>query len=425
MAKIMTGKRSLIVLVSLILLFTIAGCSHKKVGVKKVILRYLSYEYLPSQVVIHKAIVDAFNNSQDKVFVKFEPSEKATEKLLVQVAGGDAPDVFLCYYVYEMAKKGILLEITPYMESSKINTKDYFPWLFDALKTKLDGKLYAFPMSWGADALAYNKDLFDKAGLAYPDDSWTWDDFVKTAQKLTVKKEGRVIQYGTALPFDHVVLLSFGARRFNDNLTRCLLDSPEAKRAFQFLVDLGSKYKVIPSLAAIPKGEQYQTAMEMFMTGKVAMYITTTSQLEALGKIKGFSWDVGPIPRFGQIKRTGSPGINTMAIYSKTKHPKEAWEFVKFVCGPDGQKLLGKNCIPAHKAIAYKYWLTPPPEHLRIMIDQYEITTVFAEYFSSWGREYVDSIYQPQLEKMLLGLQSVEKSTETLTQKGNEFLKSI
>ncbi len=424
-------RRALTVLLGMALIICFAGCKGRNASSgagsgKRITLRYVSYEYLPSQIAVQNKIIDAFNQSQDRITVKMEIAEK-TEKILTQLAGGEssAPDVFLWFsaHVYDLAKKGALLQLDPYIQKSQIDLNDYFPGLFDILRTGLDNKLYAFPTAWGAEALAYNKTLFDKAGIPYPDDKWTWDDFVKAAQKLTVRQDGRVMQYGTTLPPDHIVLVSHGAKRFNDNLTRCVVNSPESKKGFQFLVDLGSKYKVIPSVASLPRGEQYQTALDMFMTGKVAMFIISSHQLEALNKATAFEWDVSPIPRYDKKPRTAAPGINTLVIYSKTKYPDECWEFIKFFCGPEGQRLLGRNCVPAHKETAYKYFLSPPPENLRIMLDQYERTTVHPEGHTAWGREYLENVYYRELDKMLLGLATVDEGTEIMYKEGERFLK--
>jgi multiple sugar transport system substrate-binding protein len=47
------------------------------------------------------------------------------------------------------------------------------------------------PYDGGTYALAYNKDLFDKAQIKYPDDTWTWDNYVQVAARLTVDGNGR------------------------------------------------------------------------------------------------------------------------------------------------------------------------------------------------------------------------------------------
>ncbi|MBI4245124.1 MAG: sugar ABC transporter substrate-binding protein [Planctomycetes bacterium] len=418
-------NRDLVILLSLTLLFNVVGCEGKKTKVDKVVLRYVSFEVMPSQVATHRAIVDKFNESQKDIFVKLEIAHRGTEEILTQIAGGNAPDVFLwsVEYVYSLVKRGALLELTPFLKSSDININDYFTELFDLVTLHLDERLYAFPMGWGVEALAYNKDLFDKAGIAYPDENWTWNDFVNAAQKLTVRENGRVVQYGTIMPSDHVVLLSFGAKRFNDNLTRCTLDSQEAKDAFQFLVDLSDKYKVIPNLSSMSWREQYRTAIDMFMNKRVAMYMAASFQFEALSKLTNIRWDIAPIPRFDGRKRRSAPGLNTLVIYSKTKYPEQAWKFIKFACGKEGLQLLGKNTIPAHKGVAYENFCTPPPEHIRVIIDQYEESSPHPEGYTDWGREFLENVYFTELEKMLLGLQSVDETVKNMVKEGEKFLR--
>jgi multiple sugar transport system substrate-binding protein len=56
--------------------------------------------------------------------------------------------------------------------------------------------MYAFPDNVQTMALFYNKDLFDKAGVKYPDDSWTWDDAMAVADKLTVRSGKKTTQWG-------------------------------------------------------------------------------------------------------------------------------------------------------------------------------------------------------------------------------------
>ncbi len=419
----MKGKAISVGLSLLILIAAIGfGCRQQEAG-KKIVLYYMTYETMPAQVATHQAIVDAFNKSQDQITVKLM-ADGSSQKIMVSIAGGVAPDVFMWFNanIYDLARRGALLEMTPYIKASEIDFEDYFPGMFRLVQFGMGEDIYGFPMSWGAGAIAYNKDLFDQAGVPYPAEGMTWYDFARTARKLTVAKDGRVVQYGTTLPADHDILLGFGAKRFDDDLTRCVLDSPEAKKAFQFLVDLQDKYKAIPRVAALSRAEQWRTAMQMFMTGRVAMYLASSFQLQALSEIRDFRWDVAPIPRYPGKKRLSAPGINTLAIYSRTKYPQEAWEFIKFACGPEGLKFLGKNCIPAHKATAEKYFLTPPPDSIEIIIDQFEGETLMAESYTSWGDQYLETVYRPELDKMLMGLQSVEQTIANMTAEGNKLL---
>ena len=70
--------------------------------------------------------------------------------------------------------------------SIKEDIKEMYQW---------DGKTYAVPKDIDTIAMWYNKDMFDEAGIDYPDGSWTWDEFYDIAEKLT-KEDGS--QYGFA-----------------------------------------------------------------------------------------------------------------------------------------------------------------------------------------------------------------------------------
>ena len=52
------------------------------------------------------------------------------------------------------------------------------------------GKLYGLPSDFSTIALVYNKDMFDKYGVPYPDDTWDWDKFLWAAKKFTKDTDG-------------------------------------------------------------------------------------------------------------------------------------------------------------------------------------------------------------------------------------------
>ena len=85
---------------------------------------------------------------------------------------------------------GILDDMTDAIASSDI--KDNFS---DTLVNNYvrDGKNYAVPKDFDTNALWYNKDLFDQAGVEYPTDDMTYDDLVALATELKVNRAGERI----------------------------------------------------------------------------------------------------------------------------------------------------------------------------------------------------------------------------------------
>ena len=106
-------------------------------------------------------------------------------------SGGEMPDVFWMHSneAYRYMSNDILLDLTDQIAESDVLEMDKFP---EDLKEmyQLDGKTYAVPKDMDTVAIWYNKDMFDEAGIPYPDGSWTWDEFYDIAVKLT-KDDGR------------------------------------------------------------------------------------------------------------------------------------------------------------------------------------------------------------------------------------------
>ncbi len=419
--------RNGLLLLSLLLVIVstglIGGCSREgqiKIEVKRI--RYANFEPLPEQVASHQRVVDAFNQRQSKVKVKFEPVQGGRQKILIEIAGGTAPDVFFWSndILAPLVIKKAVIDLKPYIEASKVNLDDYFPGLFDALS--FNNGIYAFPLYWGSEVLAYNKDLFDQAGLSYPDDKWTWDDFLKAAEKLTIRKGGTV-QFGTTRPFEYALYASYGGNIFNQDGTKCTVDSPEARKALQFLVDLEKKHQVVPALTEFGRLNKYREEMQMFMTGRVAMFFISSFVISTVNQIKDFRWDVAPLPKGKDKRRTPEPGQGILCISSQTKYPQEAWEFVKFACGKEGEKYLVKNCISSLKEVAYTNFCTPPPQHVRIFIDQIEEIMPNPIAKKIWREEFMGTIYRPELDKLFLGIQTVDETVRNIVAGADKFLK--
>src|SRR5687768_6531315 len=172
-----------------------------------VTLRYMGRGTVANQD-LQKAGLAEFQKAQPKVTVQFEAPAQFLPALLAQIAGGDAVDVAYTAIgnFRGLAKQGGLVELDPFV-ARDIKKTDYFDYSLESVK--FNGKFYAFPYDGGTWALAYNKQMFDRAHVKYPDDTWTWDTYVTTAARLTVDQGGRrsgdsgfdpaqIAQYGSA-----------------------------------------------------------------------------------------------------------------------------------------------------------------------------------------------------------------------------------
>ena len=113
-------------------------------------------------------------NPNITVTMNVAPSKQYWQKLQTTTVAGTAPDVFWINYPNfpKYFNSNTLLNLSPYIEKSTITNISNYPASLMKKYTQ-NGAVYAIPEQFDTIILAYNKDLFDEAGIAYPDDTWT------------------------------------------------------------------------------------------------------------------------------------------------------------------------------------------------------------------------------------------------------------
>ena len=258
-------------------------------------------------------------------------------KLQTTIAGGTPPDVFYpaTHVAYNYASKGAILPITSYVERDGIDLSLFDPTILDLYM--IDGELYCLPLDNAALVVYYNKELFDAAGVDYPEAGWTWDDFVETAKALTLDTDddGVTDQFGVETFRDYwpmVVWSNTGQGLFDDqrNPTEFLGNSPEAIASIQFVADLILEHGVMPS------DEQRADITDLFAAGRSAMQVVGHWRMQRYLDA-GFEFDMAPLPIGDSGEAVNRADGSCFAISSETEHPEEAWEFVKFLAGPGSE----------------------------------------------------------------------------------------
>lgn len=358
-----TRFQTLIILLATILAVVIpAGCGKESRLNKPAMVTFAGWGN-KFEIGLMNDLIAKFERENPDIRVKFVyvPSSNYEPVLLTMMAGGSAPDVFYIApsMLSDMLSKHVLLQLDTYIAGSKlVKLEDYFPQTI--VPYRWDGEhfgkggLYGICKDWSPDCLVYyNKSLFRKAGIPYPDGSWTRDEFVNIAKKLTVRDaNGRTVQFGVYnnSPLEQWVWES-GGKFFSSDGTKCQLESPEVLKAAQFAADLSNKWHVAPDY-----GEAQQGATDvMFETGRAAMcFYGMWYAPQFKESIKDFDWGVTTPPR--DVKDVYLSGAMVgYGIYSKTPHPKDAWRFMEFLVGPHGQAAvagIGFN-IPSNRNIAY------------------------------------------------------------------------
>ncbi|MCX7918069.1 MAG: sugar ABC transporter substrate-binding protein [bacterium] len=368
----------------IIIIIYIFGCSKKDVtntGQSPTILTITTWDNSSTQI-FRRPFVQEFERRYPNIKVKFIdiPATQYYAKLQTMIAGGTPPDA--AYLAYDeipiFATKKAIQPLEPYLAKSKdFDFSGYYPRVVEMLK--FQGKIYAVSRDFTVFGLYYNKDMFDKAGVPYPDESWDWNKFLWAAKKLTkdINGDGKIDQYGFSPEpwLDSFIywIWANGGEIVSEDLKTCIINKPEAVEALQFVADMRTKHKVAPSLVA--SQQPGQGTLDLMAAGKLGMYVNGSWMIGLLRQQAKFNWDVAPVPKGPKTRATVLFTVG-MVIPTGSKHPNEAWEYLKYLGGPAGQSFFGStkiaSGIPAIKSIAEStVFIDPtlPPEHIHVLLD--------------------------------------------------------
>ena len=259
----------------------------------------------PAEVETHQKVADAFmaDHPDIKVEILSAPWNDYFTKMQTLWASGDSsqiPDVLFLWPTPRYAADGVLEPLTSYIEKSGYDLSDYWPALLES--ATYDGEVYGFPRDIDIAVLYYNKDIFDEAGVAYPDDTWTWDDFLAAAEQLTVKDDsGQVTRYALGMEGGKYALwvMQNKGSILDDmrNPSKCTLDQPEAMAGIKFFADLMNNGYAIRDANLNQAGGD----AAVFASGQAAMIIQNASRVTTFNEA-GLNYDVAvlPIPKGGQ-----------------------------------------------------------------------------------------------------------------------------
>lgn len=306
---------------------TPAGGNDEPAAAEPVTIRYMTFSAAPDHLADLEAMIAAFEKENPDIKVEYEAVgwDDYFTKLQTQVANKTEADTFELNYenFVTYASKNALYDMDTLMKSDA----EFDPSVFNetALNAfRLNGKQYGLVESFSNVVMFYNKDLFDAAGVAYPDPSWTWEDELAAAQKLTNKDAG---VWGSYSPIQfwefYKTIEQNGGKIFNDDKTQVLIDSKENVETLTWMIDKIEKYNVTPSDAQMSG----QSDGDLFKAGKIAMLRTGIWMFGAFADAP-FEWDIALEP--GNTQKAHHFFSNGVAISKNTKNAEAAWKWVKF-----------------------------------------------------------------------------------------------
>ena len=344
------------------------------------------------------------------------------DKLQAMIAGNDAPDVMMLNtgQFEGFAARGALLELDSMVARDQLDLEAFWPVALEG--SKFGGKLYGVPKDISNVVMYYNKDLFDKAGVAYPTSDWTWNDLREAAKKLTIDKngDGQMDQWGVAVNNIVWVWASFvwsnGGEALSPDRKECKLTDPKSIEALDFYYGLSSKDGVSPPPGALP---EQGWAGDWFTTQSVAMgFFGPWFRPTLVNMEKPFKWDVAMQPLAPNTNERASVVYTDMwGIYNQTKVPDAAWDLVKFLTGKEGQgmwlELMGARSISPIKEIAQSEgWKTYGGSSGGLILDQLPVGRVPPVNFANANA--VETIWDQELGLVIAGEKNVQEAVDEI-----------
>jgi ABC-type glycerol-3-phosphate transport system substrate-binding protein len=308
------------------------------------------------------------------------PDATLRDKLRTVLAAGTPPDASIAD-VFSAAlyfDNGSILDLKPALTRDKVNLRR--DWVLTGYEDWC-GKNFVFPLTGWSYAIAYNKDLFRKAGLPDPwaqkNGTWTWDDLTEYATRLTAGKDadglpevfGFLVDGHSVYRGYHPFIVANGGEVFDYGAMRYTLDHPKTIEALEWLAEQHKRRVFRPAAYKQPfEGDA-------FNLGKLGL-VGDPNYRSRPGVMKdlAFEWDLIMYPsRTAGGPQFGNAGGDHNWVLKGGKNPDAAYELIKFMGMDEVQGALGRErpVQPAKQSVRHdkEGFLKSPPAHMPVFND--------------------------------------------------------
>jgi multiple sugar transport system substrate-binding protein len=280
-------------------------------------------------------------NPQHSVdYVNVGRLQDISPKLVTLAAGGTPPEVVQAQYAFavDLASRGLLSPIDSYMARDRVRKEEFIAALMEEFSWKK--QQIGIPKDNALRVLFYNQDLFDRAGVKYPTDTWSLDDLVEAGKKITNRNPSTgnpifgiqdfLLQINDSPSYS--ITRAFGGEWYNPTWTATTIDSGPTVEAIQFVADWRNRHRISNAPGEAQGGP--------FRNGQAAMLIAFAQEVFFLKEARvPFQYDVVPLPR-GKAGSFPCATGSGQCLVKDTKSPEAGWQFLKYLVGPEAQKRI-------------------------------------------------------------------------------------
>lgn len=400
-----TRNTILLTLISIFLLSFVVGCgkeaSNKTTNGKNVSLTFMIWDVFQQPGM--EDMVDAYVEEHPNVSIEVQTVnwDEYWTKLEAAATSKSLPDVFWMHTneFMKYASSERLADLTDLYDNSDYYYDNFPEGLVN--NVTYDGKIYGVPKDWDTIALAYNVDLFEQAGIPFPDDTWTWETVIENAQKI---KESTG-EWGFLAPLDDQsgylnLVKQAGGYIIDEDDKKSGFTDPATKKGIETWISLQKDYAFSPDQETFAETD----AGSLFVAGKGAMLLLGSWNVAPyLRDYPDLNWDVAVIPKMSDpISGDGRGTIYNGLSYatgSDNKNLDTVKDFLKFLGTEEAMIIQGKSgaAIPAYNGTA-KYWIESFGDKVNVQV--YEDMMEYGEQLynaktkAQWNQKVHDTLLE-------------------------------
>lgn len=319
-----------------------------------------------AQVPATQAMIDEFQEANPNIKVEITSIAGVTDyntKMQSVIGTADAPEIF--WINFNLAKEyvpmGFVQDLTEWIEAdesfdlSGLNegiTNEY----------TVDGSVYGIAKDTDAYAVFYNKAMFDEAGVDYPDNDWTTDDFAEVAEKLT-SDTVKGFANSTSDRAYYAFMYAFGGSPYTEDGSAPNVNSEGSVAGMQYLLDLMNNGYAFtgPELAEINANVAFESNM-------CAMVIDGSWMVSEFATALGDNLGIVELPQGPAGRGSCGHGI-AYATTTSNEHPEETWKFLSYLGSDAAQEKQVEVVIPAANACAATWEAVYPNLNLTAFVN--------------------------------------------------------
>jgi len=416
---------TLVISLALILVTQVAGSAQEKTT-----LIFRQNDPPADAAGLPEAVAE-FDRNHPNIKVKYEvvPWSDALNQFIREAGVGAGPDVLQLAFVWTMdlAKAGTLVKLNSPIEQYPL---PYGIEDFVAVDLgEINGDIYGVPWTTDTFAITYRKDFFEKTGIVgFPDDSWA--HFKEIAKKLTTDGDGDGVidRYGFAFPAGsgstggmwflvNYFIWSNGytfIKQAADGTWELGVDAKAIAEAMRYFNSFFEENISPRSLIAIDSWGDPELIYGL-AKGDFAMgFMPPQSFRAVMNANPEASLFSGQVPA-GRVTRRTHLGGRTLALNKNTKHVKEAWELLKWMCSEYVFETYYRQQFSAQKTLLDKISYGPEYEGYVKLIPQAQ--TFYTYIISPVRVQTMWAFTNREFAAVYSGQKSIETASEDLVRK--------